>query len=165
MIKNRVYSTVWSLWVRQRKKMMGEDKKEGVWKVRKFKTLNLSFRFHTRRIHHFFYIGTRSRESIHIQDRTRSKQSSGVVLSAVIGSWCHTIGQTMRGTIHPCFLTLTSCRHPHNLINIIAEYATPRSQWDPHWKIPKIWRWHPLYIPKRNFNFKWIIQLIFSYNW
>lgn len=71
-------------------------------------------------------------------------------LSAVIGPWCHTIGQTIRGTIHPLLLEtirpsspgapthlstvdfspLLESTHPTNLINIIADYAVPRSQWE-----------------------------------
>lgn len=71
-------------------------------------------------------------------------------LSAVIGPWCHTMGQTMRGTIHPLLLEtirpsspgapthpstvdfspLLESAHPANLINIIADYAAPRSQWE-----------------------------------
>lgn len=68
-------------------------------------------------------------------------------LSAVIGPWCHTMGQTMRGTIHPLLLetirpsspgapthppstSLLESAHPANLINIIADYAAPRSQWE-----------------------------------
>lgn len=50
-------------------------------------------------IYHFFYNCTYAgiREEVALV---------GIALSAVIGPWCHTMGQTMRGTIHPCFLTL-----------------------------------------------------------
>lgn len=72
-------------------------------------------------------------------------------LSAVIGPWCRTMGQTMHGTIHPLLLDYPALSHPGhpppppthrrrllswnqhipaNLINIIADYAAPWSQWE-----------------------------------
>lgn len=88
------------------------------------------------------------------------KLSIAAVLSAVIGPWCHTMGQTMLGTIHPLLLnhsTLASHLlahpsspvptpfrgsttpilsrnqpNPSNLINVIADCVTSRSQWDVH---------------------------------
>lgn len=111
----------------------------------------------------FAFLSAREREREKRREHvTRSRRhipslSIAEALSAVIGPWCHTMGQTMLGTIHPLLasrlypaltggtpahpathrrrllsLSLLSWNQhiPANLINIIADYAAPRSQWE-----------------------------------